>query len=57
MPKNYEQEELKRAFLSQLAREEQIRLWAALEVQAMLIRVRNVCITELQWQIDALRES
>lgn len=35
---------------------EEIRLWASLGVAAMLERVRNVCITELQWMIDELRE-
>jgi len=35
--------------------EKEISAWAKAGVAAMLVRVRSVCITELQWQIDALR--
>ena len=34
---------------------EQIEAWALVEVAAMLVRVRSVCITEYQWLIDELR--
>lgn len=54
MPKNYEPAKPVRE-ISAEARDEQIRLWAALGVAAMLARVRSVCITEYQWKIDALR--
>lgn len=36
-------------------RENEISAWATAGVAAMLGRVRAVCITELQWQIDELR--
>lgn len=54
MSKNYEQAKPVRE-TSQAARDEEICLWAALSVAAMLSRVRGVCITEYQWKIDELR--
>lgn len=29
--------------------------WAEVEIAKMLVRVKRVCIIELQWQIDALK--
>lgn len=56
MSKNYEQAKPDPVReISAEARDEQIRLWAALGVAAMLARVRRVCITEYQWKIDDLR--